>query len=206
MIWYVAPTRFLVLDNRYIRQVSVLAVRFVLLLQLICCLEMRCITRVAAVHITSVFMILVLVIIAVWGPIVNTRWLGSPSMLPYFRCNVIVLHGMIFVHEYFDISYFILPLPYPSSFRVPDVSPNRLSNSPAVALFNLLLRSRRNEPEWGERAAAKGRRSLRTPGEPPCCLVLIWTPFKRCSPGHGPLDVWFLCSVLLVTRQYVAVN
>ena len=118
---------------------------------------MRCITRVAAVHITSVFIILVLVIIAVWGPIVNTRWLGSPSMLPYFRCNVIVLHGMIFVHEYFDISYFILPLPYPSSFRVPDVSPNRLSNSPAVALFNLLLRSRRNEPERAERAAAKER-------------------------------------------------
>ena len=143
---------------------------------------MRCITRVAAVHITSVFMILVLVIIAVWGPIVNTRWLGSPSMLPYFRCNVIVLHGMIFVHEYFDISYFILPLPYPSSFRVPDVSPNRLSNSPAVALFNLLLRSRRNEPERAAAMAAADTRLplLRVALQAVACTMFIYPHIPTC--------------------------
>ena len=52
-------------------------------------------------------------------------------------------------------SYFFLVLPSSSFFCVPDVTPNRLSNSPAVALLILLLRSRRDESERAERVAAK---------------------------------------------------
>ena len=52
-------------------------------------------------------------------------------------------------------SDFLQLLPSSSFFCVPDVSPNRLSNSPTVALLILLLRSRRNERERAERVAAK---------------------------------------------------
>ena len=52
-------------------------------------------------------------------------------------------------------SYFLLLLPSSSFFCVPEVTPNRLSNYPAVALLILLLRSRRIEPERAERVAAK---------------------------------------------------
>ena len=99
-------------------------------------------------------MLLIVVIVAIWGTHFHFLGLDSPFMLHYY-CNTNSAQRHDICSRLFLISYFILLLPPSSLFCVPDVTPNRLSSYPAVALLTLLLRSRRIEPERAERAAAK---------------------------------------------------